>query len=55
MRITELQLQLLLMILNDSVRRDIDGIFSVDYATRRTLLKKILEQQSDSLIEVTDE
>ena len=52
MRISEKQLQALMVILKDSINQNIVGIFSLTWEDRRDLINEIVNQQSDVLIDV---
>ncbi len=54
MRITEKQLQMMFIILTDSAKINMPGIFTLDFETRGSLFRIIAEQQSNELIEVKD-
>lgn len=54
MKITEKQLQMLMVILQDS-QQNIMGVFSYDLKTRNNLLNQIINQQSDDIVEITGE
>ncbi len=54
MKITEKQLFALLNILKDSIQSDLRGFFSYDLQTRTDLYSKILNQQSEKMIETED-
>ena len=53
MKITEKQLQMLMVILQDS-QQNIIGVFSYDLETRNRLLNEIINQQSDELVEIDE-
>ena len=53
MKITEKQLQALMVILQDS-QKNIVGLFSFSLDQRNGLLNDILNQQSNELIEIKD-
>lgn len=54
MKITERQLQMLMVTLQDS-QKNVVGLFSYDLEARNGLLNEIIKQQSDKLIDVKDE
>lgn len=54
MKISEKQLQLMFVVLSDSVRVDISRIFTFDRTTREDLWKIILEQQADELKDIDE-
>jgi ABC-type oligopeptide transport system ATPase subunit len=51
MKITQKQLQMLMVILQDS-QKNLVGFFSYDLDTRNKLLNKIINQQDDEIIEI---
>jgi len=51
MRITEKQLQILMMILSDSIKVDMN-IFCVSYKCRVSLYEQIINQQSEIINEI---
>ena len=53
MKITEKQLQMLMVILQDS-QKNVQGLFSYDLDARNALLNQIIKQQSDELIDIKD-
>jgi hypothetical protein len=53
MKISEKQLQMLMVILQDS-QKNIVGLFSYDLEARNKLLNAIVNQQSDKLIDIED-
>jgi hypothetical protein len=53
MKITEKQLQTLVVILQDS-QINISGVFRVSLKNRNQLLNEIINQQSNELIEIED-
>lgn len=52
MKISEKQLQQLMIILKDTLKHNIIGVFSYDVSDRHRLFNEILEQQSTEPIEV---
>jgi hypothetical protein len=54
MIISEKQINLLLIVLKDSVSMDISGIFSMNYNARLSLLNEILTQQPEELREIKE-
>ena len=54
MIITEKQLQMLMVILQDS-QKNVVGLFSYDLDARNNLLNQIIKQQSDELINIRND
>ena len=52
MRITEKQLQMLMLTLVDSTRANIEGIFMLTHKCRLALYETIMSQQSDVIQEI---
>ena len=54
MKITQKQLQILMVILKDS-QKNIYGVFSYDLESRNKLLNDIINQQSNEVIDINNE
>lgn len=54
MKLTDKQAHILLHLLEDSLKMNIVGLFSIDMEHRNQLLNEILNQQSDELIDLSE-
>ncbi len=52
MKTTEKQLQLLMSILQDTIKMDLMGIYTIPFKDRVKLFGQIINQQSEELIDI---